>query len=100
MLKPIDSSRIQQYVNVSVSVLKESIWIGATVIHNERIFIWEDGSRVDEYFENWLLHEPNNLDGKENCLSVFGSTHVTSQKRKKWNDAPCNVAMSSVCEFD
>jgi hypothetical protein len=100
MFKPIDSSRIQQFVNHSVSAFEESIWIGATVIKNTRNFIWEDGSRVDEYFENWLSSEPSNRGGNENCIAVIGRTNVDSEKWKKWNDVSCLYALSSVCEFD
>jgi hypothetical protein len=97
MLKPIDSSRFHQYVNVSVSAFEKSIWIGATVIKNTRIFIWEDGSRVDDYFKNWATNEPNDQFGNENCIKVLGSISFSS---KKWNDAPCHVALNSVCKFD
>jgi hypothetical protein len=93
MLKPIVIvSRIQPYVIVYISVFKTNIWLGATVINNTRIFIWENGSRVGDYFENWSSNEPNNDRGNENC--------VRANLGKKWVDVQCHEQCSSVCEFD
>ncbi|XP_060551311.1 lactose-binding lectin l-2-like [Ruditapes philippinarum] len=67
-------------------------WLGATVIKNTRIFIWENGNKVDDYFENWSSHEPNNAKGNENCVKI--------NKANVWVDTPCYEQWSSVCEFD
>jgi hypothetical protein len=34
-------------------------------------FIWSDGSPVN--FVNWNSGEPNNVNGGENCVEMFGS---------------------------
>ncbi|XP_060579935.1 perlucin-like protein [Ruditapes philippinarum] len=68
-------------------------WLGATDIDEEGLFVWEEGSEVAKYFENWADGEPNNSRNKEHCVFISRNSHT-------WNDSPCYLQRSSVCEFD
>ncbi|XP_060079439.1 perlucin-like [Ylistrum balloti] len=41
---------------------------------------------------NWKAGEPNDQNGKEDCLALTLSGH--------WNDVPCNISLPFVCEIE
>ena len=42
-------------------------------------------------YTNWDKGEPNNAKGNEDCVYTYAG-------KNKWNDDPCNMEMSYVCE--
>jgi hypothetical protein len=52
-------------------------------------FAWSDGSPLN--FINWNKGEPNNGDGGENCVEMYGSNSY-------WNDAQCGIQQAFICE--
>jgi hypothetical protein len=70
-------------------------WIGGKRENNS--FSWTDGSSFDltPFSSPFFPLEPNNLNGRENCLS---SGHNTMTPSWKINDAPCETLRRYVCE--
>ena len=69
------------------------LWIGATDVAQENVYLWADGSPV--VFENFRDGEPNNGNGNgpENCLVIEGDTGT-----KTWDDRPCGTPFPYICE--
>ena len=65
-------------------------WIGATDSEEEGKFRWVDGSSVA--FSNWNTGEPNNSNGNEDCVHIYGG------HRNKWNDKNCAHRLPFICE--
>ncbi|CAB1338812.1 unnamed protein product, partial [Coregonus sp. 'balchen'] len=64
-------------------------WIGLSDLHEEGRWMWSDGSKVVYTF--WSPKEPNNGDGRENCV------HTNKLKEKLWNDEFCSNKYAFVC---
>eukprot|EP00050_Salpingoeca_kvevrii_P011031 m.12259 g.12259 ORF g.12259 m.12259 type:complete len:409 (+) comp3216_c0_seq1:216-1442(+) len=69
----------------------EQYWIGGFRVGTTE-FAWSDGTPFD--FQFFLDGEPNNYDGKEDCLRV-GHRQIDSSR---WNDAKCNNRKPYVCK--
>jgi hypothetical protein len=71
-------------------------WLGASRASGAGLldFSWADGSSFD--YANWLLGEPTNSKGNENCISLSLKTDLANQL---WNDANCNTMRPSVCKL-
>uniref|UniRef100_A0A8C4HJ64 C-type lectin domain-containing protein n=1 Tax=Dicentrarchus labrax TaxID=13489 RepID=A0A8C4HJ64_DICLA len=65
-------------------------WIGINDIQKEGGWMWSDGSAVDFVF--WNAAQPDNDEGDEHC------GHTNSGPNFKWNDYPCSLLFTSVCE--
>ena len=65
-------------------------WIGLNDIAQEGKFVWDGGDPVT--FTHWAPNEPNN-SGNEDCVEINRFF-----PEKTWNDEPCNLALSFVCE--
>ena len=63
------------------------MWIGGERV-GKNSFKWIDGSEFD--YENWDTNEPNNVDGKENCMETYPNG--------RWNDLPCDFSRPFVCK--
>ena len=67
------------------------VWIG---LHRDpkdnSTWLWVDGSRAT--FTNWNKHEPNNLNGSEDCVNIF------PWENWEWNDRRCADSLRYVCE--
>jgi hypothetical protein len=93
-LVSIHSSEEMKYITALIEnydPTKSYHWIGFSDVHEEGFWMWSDGSPSD--FAFWYPTEPNNKYGAENCA------HITFWTPKDWNDAPCNLAYSSVCKL-
>lgn len=69
----------------------DRIWIGLSDREKEGKFKWADGTEL-EGKGLWQRREPNDSDGYEDCVEV-------SRGGGGWNDMPCNVKLSFVCEL-
>ena len=59
-------------------------WIGGQ--RDERTFKWIDGSAFE--YENWYSGQPDNVDGKEDCISFY--SNPGQKNHEKWNDIDCS----------
>jgi len=70
-------------------------WVGFDDRVDEGRFVWADGrswtAATTDVFALWAGGEPNDAGGNEDCAHVWGF-------EASWNDIPCDVGMSSVCE--
>ena len=62
-------------------------WIGIQDISIEGSFVYESSGQTIGY-TNWNSNEPNN-SGNEDCVEI---------NFLQWNDLPCNIMLSFVCE--
>ncbi|XP_062577667.1 perlucin-like [Saccostrea cucullata] len=64
-------------------------WIGARDIVHEGVFTWgRYGNQVT--FTHWALGQPDNAGSVEHCVHLYADG--------LWNDMPCQVSISFVCE--
>ena len=66
----------------------------------EHVWRWPDGTQfwvgaaggmaVNGQFATWTAGEPNNANGNEDCMEVFGDG--------RWNDVPCTDVRAFACE--
>ena len=75
-----------------VSATEGGVWTGATDRAEEGTFVWEDGSKPEDYFVDWATGEPNDGRGIDDCLFI--------NKMRRWNDVKCQGEYASVCELD
>ncbi|KAL6489710.1 hypothetical protein MHYP_G00000550 [Metynnis hypsauchen] len=66
-----------------------NILLGTTDREIEGHFV--DLNKKPLTFTNWMPNEPNNHQGKEDCVGIYTNA--------KWNDLPCDSDVSVVCEL-
>merc|ERR1712212_737046 len=76
------------------------MWIGATDLGHEGIFVWLNGARVGQgHATDWFPGEPSNKTGG----GIGGEHCVTMSNRgrnySKWNDAPCDRKYTFFCQI-
>ncbi|XP_003199282.2 uncharacterized protein [Danio rerio] len=64
-------------------------WIGGHDGEQEGQWLWTDGSVYN--YTNWCPGEPNNNNGKENCLEINWTSN------RCWNDQRCSTSMGCLC---
>uniref|UniRef100_A0A8C8J152 C-type lectin domain-containing protein n=1 Tax=Oncorhynchus tshawytscha TaxID=74940 RepID=A0A8C8J152_ONCTS len=64
-------------------------WIGGYDLAQEGLWLCSDGSRFD--FTNWSKGQPDNYQGKQNCL------YINYGAEKRWDDGMCSTRFPSVC---
>ena len=70
--------------------MSSGIWLGATDIQSEGVWIWNSSGSALTY-TNWSLGEPQNLGGNENCLHMW-------LYLGEWNDNTCDNTLATLCE--
>jgi hypothetical protein len=88
-LATITSGGEQQLVHDLVA--GREMWIGLSDTVTEGTFEWVTGEPLA--IEVWAANQPDNANGKENCVEVTG---VAS----RWNDHDCVATLGYVCERD
>ena len=74
-------------------------WIGLKRTGSgQSTWIWENGASPG--YTNWGPTEPNNENGVEDCVLLWGPGLSISNLRAKWNDAPCDTPLrdTAICE--
>ena len=70
-------------------VSPSGVWLGLERVSvNATKFHWIESTPLEGRYENWADGEPNNSDGKEGCVHMYGKL-VNSTTSGKWNDFPC-----------
>ena len=65
------------------------VWLGLERVSVDATkFHWIEGTPLEGKYQNWAEGEPNNSDGKEECVYMYGNL-VNSTRSGKWNDFPC-----------
>jgi hypothetical protein len=59
-------------------------WLGGSDLGQEGTWTWSDGSAWD--YENWDTGQPNNLNGPEDYLNIWGAAAGANREHGKWND--------------
>ncbi|BFZ25369.1 hypothetical protein BsWGS_28408 [Bradybaena similaris] len=71
-----------------------AVWIGATDIMNEGIWLWLSSGHRMFTFLDWAPHQPDDTGAGEDCLGLYGTASY------HWNDFPCNQLGTFLCEID
>ena len=50
----------------------ESVWIGANDLEQEGVFLWMDGSRVNDNDMHWGPKTPHNFLDQKDCALMLG----------------------------
>ena len=75
-------------VNLAISSLGYTVWIGYDDTAVESEFVWKDGSSYE--YVNWS-NPPDNWEGYEHCVEVAIDAGL-------WNDVPCNKVNRFICK--
>lgn len=92
------------YRSYHTELRKSNAWVGG--FEENQAWYWK-GSRGDNYpieVTDWAAHQPDNLNGNQDCLSLFGEhTDARAPVGQTWfrfDDDGCFVHNSYVCEHD
>ena len=78
------------------AVCPDRCWIGGSDAAQEGTWTWSDGSAWD--YENWDTGQPNNLNGPEDYLNMWGAAPGSSNREHgKWNDLRPEGPHTFVC---
>lgn len=69
-----------------------NVWIGAHDSERESTFVWESDNSSLSY-SDWVPEEPNNHYLNEDCASM------RKKHDYRWNDVPCSMLLSYICEI-
>ncbi|XP_040897853.1 asialoglycoprotein receptor-like 1 [Toxotes jaculatrix] len=78
--------------------LRYNYWIGLVKREHEEHWSWVDGTDFNSTPTFWDKGQPDNWgyrDNGEDCAQLHASER---RKRKRWNDANCNLAFDYICE--
>ncbi|XP_072255826.1 CD209 antigen-like protein C isoform X2 [Pyxicephalus adspersus] len=82
---------LNQHLKKHTGAPEKIYWIGMTDVEKENEYRWVDGTLLlPSSFKFWNRGEPNNFDGKEDCIFVSISD--------KWNDFKCEESQYAICE--
>uniref|UniRef100_A0A671PK06 C-type lectin domain-containing protein n=1 Tax=Sinocyclocheilus anshuiensis TaxID=1608454 RepID=A0A671PK06_9TELE len=92
-LVSITSSEEEQYVTSRLDASAFDLWIGfSTMVRIIAVcYHWSDGTPVSH--TNWGHGEPNNHNGRENCVEMVTTENGTSW----WNDLNCDAHQDWIC---
>lgn len=75
---------------------KESVqyyWIGGNRFVSDTKFMWHLVDQNEMYYQNWILGEPNNAGGEEECVAILYTTTIYG-----WNDINHKYIFNFICE--
>eukprot|EP00093_Oithona_nana_P001588 01588.XXX_2719_2197_1 [CDS] Oithona nana genome sequencing. len=92
MIKSIQEQSILNQIRKNFQM--QTIWLGGTDFRHEGKHVWHDkeGSRVEDGYTNWNSGQPDNWQGKEDCMEMLSNG--------KWNDQKCSLSIGRqvICE--
>ncbi|XP_045178723.2 perlucin-like isoform X2 [Mercenaria mercenaria] len=95
-LADIQTIEEEKFIEGNVISDDKEIWLGATDEENEGTFLWQDGTKVSDAYDNWGPNQPNgvNFGAVAHCMQFW-----FEGGKWTWNDAACSKYIPSVCEF-
>merc|ERR1712013_630283 len=93
-----EQDKIVEYIQIADggTLGLTAYWLGGNDLHREGSWVWPSGQPFP--YTNWVEGEPNDQDGKEDCIAI------DSPKEYKWMDLNCTEPMHgavthfTVCE--
>ncbi|XP_068594561.1 asialoglycoprotein receptor-like 1 [Brachionichthys hirsutus] len=73
-------------------------WIGLVERRHEGHWSWVDGTPFNSSATFWDEGQPDNWDYRENGEDCAQIHNDVKRKRKKWNDADCELSYRYICE--
>ena len=80
---------------INLNITDPYAWIGLTDLAVTEEWVWTDGEPAE--FTNWAPGEPNNPT-REHCGHMFLTSFVDPSRTSKWNNPPCDLTQSAICE--
>lgn len=80
--------------------LREAVWIGG--YRKSKNWLWK-GRIADKAITltDWAPKEPNNDDGDEKCIMLYGyNSKIDIKDAYRWNDKECDFKLPFICERD
>lgn len=83
----IDGNDLNDLINSTLrQLVNDDLWIGLKRCGGS----WCYPNKYSASYYNWRKKEPNNSGGNENCVEMWSDG--------MWNDVPCSVNNSFICE--
>lgn len=86
----IESEKENEFIKREYLSSEGPYWIGLSDSDSEGECKWTDGTGLTGY-QKWKSGQPNNKDGKQDCVAVYGGN-------AKWNDVRCSRKLGFICE--
>ncbi|XP_077418586.1 C-type lectin domain family 4 member E-like isoform X2 [Vanacampus margaritifer] len=82
-----------------ISEITNEYWIGLVERKHEGEWSWVDGTDYTITPKFWDVDQPDNWAFRKNGEDC-GQLHATGvRKRRRWNDADCNISYNFICEI-
>ncbi|XP_071144268.1 uncharacterized protein [Mytilus edulis] len=94
MLAEVTTRSKMRFLRTNAQVNGETFWLGGSDQAYEGLWRWTT-SRQSFTVTDWhtrTIHEPNNLDGNEDCLNIHKKLDF------EWNDDKCSNHYRFICE--
>ena len=88
-LAEIQSKAENDYILKIMSEHRGAAWLGAHDLITEGKWFWATSRKPVSDFTFWKPGEPNNFEGREDCMQIDGGT---------WNDQDCGDHSPSICQ--
>jgi hypothetical protein len=98
-LAAITSAAENQFAYSILPALNQTAWIGLKRSGaGSSSFVWDSGEPLS--YTNWAPGEPNNENGVEECVIMWGPNLSFANLKSKWNDMACEQSKvdAVVCE--
>ena len=72
-------------------------WLGGSDRETEKLFVWTD--QTPWSYVNWVDGEPNDDDGKQDCILMHTPKSSKDIYKGKWTDYRCNYNSTFICKL-
>jgi predicted nucleic acid-binding Zn-ribbon protein len=108
-LVSIKSAAEQEYLTkfvFEISGVEDNVWIGARRLENSNEFVWNDGSFINDFFDNFAVGSPT-VDDRRGCVAMQSELSKQSSNMSdldqraingKWKDVSCNTKNLILCQ--
>ena len=90
-LVKIESEKENEFIKREYLSSEGPYWIGLSDSDSEGEWKWTDGTGLLTGYQRWKSGQPNNKDGKQDCVAIYGG-------KAKWNDVRCSRKLGFICE--